>query len=283
MSNPLRLREMQERNGIKPKKDKKERKREKHEKKKEKHRRRDRSRTLTPGPDDRYVSRTDRRPLNERYSRSRRSFSPRDRSPPVHVRNDDRRYTSDRDYPRGRSRSRSRSRSPYLYNRRRDDSLARDHREDGRVRVWPRSSDESDDRERSRSPDRSTRKRRRSRSRDSSHGKRTRHSPPSRTRPIPTHSSRSSNGAKNAYNAADDRAARLAAMSSSASGLEVERQQRLAAIRAKEEAEFEAEEKARAKSKGMGGFLSNEQKKVYNGGLEDRIRRGRGGMVVDAD
>ena len=72
-------------------------------------------------------------------------------------------------------------------------------------------------------------------------------------------------------------------MTSSASDLTVERQTRLAAIRAREEAELEAEEKARTKSKGMGGFLNNEQKKVYSGGLEDRIRRGRGGMVVDAD
>jgi hypothetical protein len=83
--------------------------------------------------------------------------------------------------------------------------------------------------------------------------------------------------------ATDDRAARLAAMSSGASDLKVERHRRLATLRAKEEAELEAEEKSRAKSKGMGGFLSNEQKKVYNGGLEERIRRGRGGMVVDAD
>jgi hypothetical protein len=72
-------------------------------------------------------------------------------------------------------------------------------------------------------------------------------------------------------------------MSTSASSLTVERQQRLAALHAKEQAELEAEEKSRANSKGMGGFLSNEQKKVYSGGLEERIRRGRGGMVVDAD
>jgi hypothetical protein len=72
-------------------------------------------------------------------------------------------------------------------------------------------------------------------------------------------------------------------MSSSASDLTIERQQRLAALRAREEAALEAEEKSRAKSKGMGGFLSNEQKKVYSGGLEERIKRGRGGMVVDAD
>lgn len=53
----------------------------------------------------------------------------------------------------------------------------------------------------------------------------------------------------------------------------------------KEKADHAAEEQARAKSKGMGGFLSQESKKVFGGtgGLEDRIRRGRGGMVVDAD
>lgn len=53
----------------------------------------------------------------------------------------------------------------------------------------------------------------------------------------------------------------------------------------KEKAELAKEEEARARSKGMGGFLSHEQKKVFGGegGLEGRIRRGRGGMVVDAD
>lgn len=223
MSNPLRLREMQERNGIKPKKDK-EKKREKHEK----NRRRDRSRTRTLSPDNRYVSRSDRRPSPyDRRSRTRRSLSPWDQSAPL------------------RARSRSPDRSAHYA----------DHRS----------------------------KRRRSRSTETPHGKRTRYSPPAHPRPAPTRSSRPSNAANKAYDGADDRAARLAAMSSSASGLEVERQQRLATIRAKEEAELNAEEKARAKSKGMGGFLSNEQKKVYNGGLEERIRRGRGGMVVDAD
>lgn len=72
-------------------------------------------------------------------------------------------------------------------------------------------------------------------------------------------------------------------MTSSASSLTVERQQRLAALRDKELAELKAEEEARAKSKGMGRFLSSEQKKVYGGGLEDRIKRGRGGMVADVD
>ena len=39
------------------------------------------------------------------------------------------------------------------------------------------------------------------------------------------------------------------------------------------------------KSKGMGGFLSHEQRKVFggSGGLEERIRRGRGQMKVEGD
>jgi len=278
---------MQERNGIKSKKDKKEKKRDKHERKQEKRREKDRSRTQTLSPrSDRHAS-----PAYDRHSRRRRSLSPRDRSPASPVRYDDRRYGRDRDQP---SKTRDRSRSPDLYHRRRKDSLGRDRRgrdDDGRVRVWPRSSDDSDDRERSRSrsPDRNGRysdyngKRRRSRSFEAPHSKRTRYSTPAHSRSATTNSSRPSNGANKVNDVAEDRAARLAAMASSASDLTTERQQRLAALRAKEEAALEAEEKSRAKSKGMGGFLSNEQKKVYNGGLEERIRRGRGGMVVDAD
>ena len=87
-------------------------------------------------------------------------------------------------------------------------------------------------------------------------------------------------------NDADDRAARLAAMTSGAATLGAERKERLNSLLEKEKAELEAEEKARAKSKGMSGYLSHEQKRVFGGGeggLEDRIRRGRGGMVVDTD
>jgi hypothetical protein len=74
-------------------------------------------------------------------------------------------------------------------------------------------------------------------------------------------------------------------MSSNATAMSSERQERLAALLEKEKAELAAEEQARARSKGMGGFLSHEQKKVFggSGGLEERIRRGRGGMVVDND
>lgn len=83
----------------------------------------------------------------------------------------------------------------------------------------------------------------------------------------------------------DDRAARLAAMTTNASAMSTERQERLSAMLEKEKAELAAEQQARAKSKGMGEFLSYEQKKVFggSGGLEERIRRGRGGMVVDND
>jgi len=71
-------------------------------------------------------------------------------------------------------------------------------------------------------------------------------------------------------------------MTSNAAQMSIERQQRLTALLEKEKAELAAEEEARKKSKGMGDFLSHESKKVYGGegGLEDRIRRGRGGMVA---
>ena len=67
--------------------------------------------------------------------------------------------------------------------------------------------------------------------------------------------------------------------------MSTERRERLAVLLEKEKAELEADAKMRAKSKGMVGFISQEQKRVFGGqgGLEDRIRRGRGGMVVDAD
>ncbi len=52
-----------------------------------------------------------------------------------------------------------------------------------------------------------------------------------------------------------------------------------------EKLDKEAEDALRIKNKGFSGFLSAEQKKVFGGtgDLEERIRRGRSGMVVDAD
>lgn len=285
MSNPLRLREMQERNGIKPKKEKKDKKdkKEKHSKKKDKHRK-ERSYSRSVSPDARRSHHSRRSPgPNDHRSRSR--------SPIPSRAYDDRRYGRDRDYD---YRGRSRSRSPDLYRRRRDDSHSLQRGgtikpEARRVRTWPKSddSDENDytrKRVRSRSPsDRRSgrydddRKRHRSRSPPPSYVKRERVSPPPMSAP--------SRPSRAAEEKPDDRAARLAAMTSNASSLTVERQERLQAMLEKEKAELAADERARAKSKGMGGFLSQEQKKVFGGagGLEERIRRGRGGMVVDTD
>jgi hypothetical protein len=64
---------------------------------------------------------------------------------------------------------------------------------------------------------------------------------------------------------AEARNARLAAMASNVTTMSADRQQRLAALLEKEGAELKADEQARAKSKGMSGFLSQEQKRVFGG------------------
>lgn len=278
MANPLRLREMQERNGIKPKKEKKDKTEKKHKHRKDKHRADSRSHSPS---DDRDRRRPDSR---DGYSR-RRSLSPyprRFRSPgPSRSRYDDDRRDDHVSSRRGYSRERTPER--YRDSRRRSS-------EAGRVRTWPRS-DESDEngyqsrRGRSRSPvsrqdDYDSRKRRRSSSRSPG---RSDPMPPKRTRmsPPPPRASPSTRPT----DAAEHRAARLAAMSSNATSLTQERREHLTKLLEREKEELEAEENARAKSKGMGGFLSHEQKKVFGGagGLEERIRRGRGQMRVGAD
>ncbi|KAJ7596628.1 Pre-mRNA splicing factor-domain-containing protein [Mycena floridula] len=249
MANPLRLQEMQRRNGIKPKRDKSERKKEKEEKKRLKQeRRRLRHGSRSPSPLDHRRS-----PSQERHSRRPRSISPYERRP-------SRRSASPR-------RASSRRASPLPRRRYSDEDHARS-----------RGSDRG--RSRSHSLDRSVDigKRQRSHSREYEHSssKRRRLTPPRPSRPV---ESRAPNRAD------EDRAARLAAMSNDASHVQAERQVRLAKLLEKEKADLAAEEQARVKSKGMGGFLSHESKKVFggSGGLEDRIKRGRGGMVVDAE
>ncbi|KAJ3540316.1 hypothetical protein NMY22_g4346 [Coprinellus aureogranulatus] len=88
---------------------------------------------------------------------------------------------------------------------------------------------------------------------------------------------------KPAQSSEDDRAAKLAAMRSNAVSMQAERQVRLAAMLEKEKAELAEEDEKR--KKGVSSYLTAESKKVFGGagGLEDRIRRGRGGMVIDAD
>jgi hypothetical protein len=90
---------------------------------------------------------------------------------------------------------------------------------------------------------------------------------------------------QNGVNPPDDRTARLAAMSSNANTLTTERQERLKIMLEKEKAELEAEDRARARSKGFGSFIGAEQKKVFGGigGLEERIRGGKAGLVRNID
>ncbi|KAJ7070843.1 hypothetical protein C8F01DRAFT_1206514 [Mycena amicta] len=243
LSNPLRLREMQERNGIKPKKDKKAKKLEKEERRRLKaEHKHGRDRSRSPRRE---------RSLSVDRHRSRRSLTPDHRRR-------ERSYTPPRDdYRRRRN---SRSLSPGR------GRPAGDH-----VRIWPRSDDSDDNGgHRSRSPQGGKRLRSPSPYGRNSYTKRPRMSPP----PNPM-----------ADRAANDRAARLAAMQSNAQTMSVERQERLADLLEKEKAELARDEEARRQSKGMGNFLSHEQKKVFGGsiGLEDRIRRGRAGLVVDTD
>ncbi|KAI0308175.1 Pre-mRNA splicing factor-domain-containing protein [Multifurca ochricompacta] len=277
MSNPLRLRELQERNGIKPsKKEKKEKKQEKKEKKKDQRRREkeERHRSRTP------LSDYDERDYRHRSPRSRHSLSPR-RHPRSCSPTDSRRFSVRDEYPNpshSTRRTGSRSRSPdYRYKRRERSygvDTGRSHAPDERRPRWPRS-DESDaetyrnrrGRSRSRSPelrvrhdDDASRKRHRSYSpavETAPYHKRTRPSSP--PRPSITAS------------ATEDRAARLAAMTVSAVEMSTERKERLNALLEKEKAELEAEERGRAKSKGMGGFLSNEQKKVLGVTVASKI------------
>ncbi|CAK5280604.1 unnamed protein product [Mycena citricolor] len=262
MANPLRLREMQERNGIKPKKDKSAKKLEKEERRRLKAERRQR-RDRSASPRD--YERRQRSVSRDRYHSRRSPDYSRSRSPP-------RRHS---DYHRRRSPSpdRHRRESPVR------DSRARSR--DPHVRTWPRSDESEESAHRSRSPERGHKRARspsprRRDDRRQPEPKRPRMSPPP---------SQPSDGGTMAEKAAAARAARLAAMSSDANTMSAERQQRLAMLLEKEKADLARDEEDRRKSQGMGNFLSKEQKKVFGGsiGLEDRIRRGRGGMVVDAD
>ncbi|KAJ3929670.1 MAG: Pre-mRNA splicing factor-domain-containing protein [Lentinula lateritia] len=280
MANPLRLREMQMRNGIVPKKDKKERKREKEEKrrlKEEKKQRKLQDRySRSPSPlNDRY----DSRDRHDRRYNQRRSPSPYRRSSSPYSRSNRR---NDRDHEP--SIRRRQSRSPISRQGRDDDRHPRSRSSSttplsdnarGRDNYSYDRPGESSSRGRAISPRRGKRSRSPSLTRESRYEsynhKRPRRSPSPRTAP--------------STRADDDRAARLAAMALSAEATKIERQERLKKLLEKEKADMAAEEATRSKSKGMGGFLSHESKKVFggSGGLEDRIRRGRGGMVIDAE
>ncbi|KAH0590992.1 hypothetical protein H2248_001104 [Termitomyces sp. 'cryptogamus'] len=278
MSNPLRLREMQERNGITSKKSKEEKRREKEERRRLKHERKHRH-----SPDDRKSERRHSSPSHSSHRRRTPSPSRRSRSPiPASLYHDYERRRYQESSQRGRRNSpdyRHRDRSPALMNR---------HRGDERP-MWPRS-DESDDTGKNPSSYRqSTHIGKRRRSLSPTRDEQDSPPPLKHYRRIPSPPRRSyhdhDSPRPRLHDPSDDRAARLAAMSSNAVALSAEREVRLAALQEKERAELVADDAARVKSKGMASFLSSEQKKVFGGpgGLEDRIRRGRGALVGNID
>ncbi|KIM70194.1 hypothetical protein SCLCIDRAFT_511627 [Scleroderma citrinum Foug A] len=254
MSNPLRLRELQERTGIKPKKDKKEKKKEKKEKKERRERERDRE------------------------SRSRGLTRPYTIAMAVTV-------AGARLVLTGLLIELPEMTGDIATNTAQEEvaavllthtilvimteaataTLTTGHTDDHRrryahdVHKRRRSSSPADD--------------------NGSKRMRTTPPPPPPLRPSESVPSRKPTGGD------EKRAARLAAMQSNAVSVETDRQKRLLDLLEKEKAELETENHAREKSKGMGGFLSQEQKRVFGGagGLEDRIRRGRHGLVAEGD
>lgn len=273
---------MQEDLGLKPKKDKKEKKKEKEERKRlkqERKRRKHRSKSphrtsRTPSPSTKHFDRG-RSPIDSRgRSRSRSTWERSSSSPSA----PSRRYGSESRQARRRSPEYNRAHSPKRNRENEEDchrpgspypSFSRDERNGNQRRRYGSPPRQVDYGKRSRSP--STR-------RKSPLAKRSRYSSP------PT--SLAQNGQSNGYTHNEaNRAARLAAMQANASYMSEDRQKRLEALLEKEKADLAADDRAREKSRGLSSFISQEQKRVFGGtgGLEDRIRRGRGGMVVDAD
>ena len=70
-------------------------------------------------------------------------------------------------------------------------------------------------------------------------------------------------------------------MQSSASDLDISRSARLKAIETQEKANLETDEKARAwnaKGDGEGNFVKAMFRQIGDMGIEERVRRGRGGL-----
>src|SRR5262249_21677448 len=139
--------------------------------------------------------------------------------------------------------------------------------------VWPRS-DESDENDKIRDPPEPRFVIHERKRQSSSYDRYDRGSPPPKRQrsrsPGPSVPSRATELQRNSNSNVSDRAARLAAMASNASAMSQERRERLNALLEREKAEVAADDAARARSKGMGNFLSQEQKKVFggSGGLE---------------
>lgn len=172
------------------------------------------------------------------------------------------------------SRSRTRSRSPHShrgkdsrerskYSSRRDDYEHRRHSHRRSRSPYERSRDDEPRRYRSHSPSRYT-------------------SPPRRqdrkdrglTYPSPPDSQKEKRSSASDEEA--ERAAKLAAMQSSAAELEESRNRRLAEMEARDKEEQEKEDKQRGRRDNQ--FVGGLHKQAANVGLEGRLNRGRGGL-----
>lgn len=219
-------------------------------------------------------------PEQERRHRRRRQDSrDRSRSP--------RRYEDDSEPERRRKRRRSdsRDRSPPT---RRDDYDSgngrrhKNHRSDSREGSRARRRHGSDEENGERAPKREYSDSRRHDSQDRREVRERRQSP--RRKP----SQRDLNGGGRRSDDRDDeeeRARKLAAMQSDATDLDRARESRLAALAEKEQADREADDRARANSSKYGGreFAHKLHSAAGNGSLADRIGRGRQGFQRDDD
>ncbi|KAL1987699.1 hypothetical protein VTN96DRAFT_2539 [Rasamsonia emersonii] len=205
-----------------------------------------------------------------------------------HLRHRSRRYDDENDR-RGRHRrerrsdSTSRTRSPQIRDSRSGRSPSVDRRKSRRSpspqRYSSRRSRSPYRRERSHSPESRRRSHSPSRERDDRRHSlyHTRRSPPSTREPDPPAISSRRD---------EDREARLAAMQQNANDLDRIRAERLAAADARERAEREADEAARAQTSkygGRGAFLSSVSRRAGELDLSERLRRARGNIEKEQE
>ena len=248
MTNPLRLKALREKAGIKDQADSKQ----KHKRRHHHHSDREEKDTIRPysrDRDDRLYDRDSRRDYRrDSYSRSpprrRRSASPLPHQDE---------YETHGQRRGGRDESRYRSSRSPEYRRRRSLPLDGDRpreRDDDHGRMGSRPSNSG---------------------------------PYHPRRSSPPHSLRNSSSS-----VGEERARRLADMSANADELAASRITRLEAIRLQEERERAEEDEKRHKAfknGGTGDFMRAHSKAVYGGniGLEERLKRNRGILVRDAD
>ncbi|KAL1847402.1 RNA-splicing factor [Diaporthe australafricana] len=220
-------------------------------------------------------------PEQERRHRRRREDSrDRSRSP--------RRYDDDSEPERRRKRRRSdsRDRSPTTRRDDHDSGNGRRHkssRSDSREGSRPQRRHNSDEENEGRAPRREYSDRRRHDSEDRREVRERRHSP----RRKPSQRDLNGGGGRRSDDRDDEeeRARKLAAMQSDATDLDRARESRLAALAEKEQADREADDRARANSSKYGGreFAHKLHNAAGNGSLADRIGRGRQGFQREDD